>query len=61
MHREPAAGAAAPRARERAAVGALPRSPQVRLEPGEDGWVGGGARGGIPDCGDPFRQPWTEI
>lgn len=45
MHREQPAGAAAPWGPDRAAVGALSRSPQVGLEPGGDGWVCGGGRG----------------
>ncbi len=61
MHRQQPAGAAAPRGPGRAAVGALPRSPQAGLGPGGDGRVCGGGGGGLFKCGDPLQQPWDEL
>lgn len=61
VHREQPTGAAAPWGPDGAAVGALSRSPQVGLEPGEDGWVCGGGRGWLPDCGDSLLQPCAEL
>ncbi len=61
MHREQPAGAAAPRGPGRAAVGALPRSPQAGLGPGGDGWVRGRGGGGLLDCGNPPLQSRDEL
>lgn len=61
VHTEQPAGAAAPRDPGRAAVGALPRSSQAGLGPGDDGWVHSGGGGGLLDCGDPLLQPRNEL
>lgn len=61
VHWEQPAGAAAPRGPGRAAVGALPRSPQAELGAGGDGRVHDGDGGGLLDCRDPLLQSWIDL